>query len=95
MSERPSQVVGPVGEMLTLSSLPPPTARRWTPHRKAEVVAAVRGGLLTFDEACSRYSLEIQELISWQRAVHHSGIPGLRVTRLQHYRDLYEKRDNY
>jgi hypothetical protein len=95
MSDRPRHVIGPVGEMLTLESLPPPNTSRWTPHRKAEVVAAVRGDLLTFDEACSRYSLGIEEFISWQRAVNRSGIPGLRVTRVQHYRDLYERRDGY
>jgi hypothetical protein len=64
-------------------------------HRKAEIVAAVRGGLLTFDEACSRDALTMDELLGWQRAVDRSGIPGLRVTRLQHYRALYERRDGY
>jgi hypothetical protein len=93
MRDRPSHVIGPVGELLTLDRLPPPSHRRWTPHRKAEVVAAVSGGLLSFDEACARYSLEMDELISWQRAVQRSGIPGLRVTRLQEYRDRYQKQD--
>jgi hypothetical protein len=64
-------------------------------HRKAEVVAALSGGLLSFDEACSRYTLTMEELLGWQRAVDRSGIPGLRVTRLQHYRALYERRDGY
>jgi hypothetical protein len=90
---RPVHVIGPVGEMLTLLSLPVPNPNRWTPRRKAEVVAAVNGGLLTFDEACSRYRLDVAELTSWQRAIYRSGIAGLRVTRLQHYRDLYERRD--
>jgi hypothetical protein len=95
VSDHPRHVIGPVGQMLTLDCLPPPDSNRWTPHRKAEVVAAVRGGLLTFEEACARYSLGMEELIGWQRAVNRSGIPGLRVTRLQHYRDLYERRDGY
>jgi len=93
MSERPSRVIGPVGELLTLESLPAPDMSRWTPYRKAEVVAAVMGGLLTFDEACARYSLTVDELTGWQRAVDRSGIPGLRVTKLQQYRDQYQRQD--
>ena len=38
---------------LTLADLPPASTRRWVIRRKAEVVAAVRGGLLSLDEACS------------------------------------------
>jgi hypothetical protein len=43
-------------------------------------VAAVRGGLLTFDEACARYALAMEELISWQGALQKSGMRGLRIT---------------
>ena len=93
--ERPAHVIGPVGEYLTLDALPAPDTPRWTPRRKAEVVAAVRGGLLTFDEACARYELAMEELINWQRAVGRSGIPGLRVTRLQQYREFYERQDRF
>ena len=92
-AELPDYVIGPVGERLTFDRLPNPGTSRWTVRRKAEVVAAVRGGLLTFDGACARYRLTMEELISWQRAVGRSGMPGLRVTRLQQYRDLYEKHD--
>ena len=77
-----------MGEPLTLASLRQVDAARWTPRRKAEVVAAVAGGLLTFDEACERYSLSIEELTGWQRAVDRSGMPGLRVTRIQDYATL-------
>ena len=59
--------------------------------RKAEVVAAVNGGLLTIEEVCERYSLTLEEFASWQRAVDRSGMPGLRVTKIQKYRDLYER----
>lgn len=89
---RPDRVIGPLGEPLTLGTLPPIDTARWTIRRKAEVVAAVSGGLLTFDEACERYSLNIEELTSWQRAVNRSGMPGLRVTRIQDYRAFYERR---
>jgi hypothetical protein len=92
---RPHQVIGPLGEPLTLESLPPPSTTRWVVRRKAEVVAAVSGGLLTVDEACARYGLSLEEFAGWQRAVDRSGMPGLRVTRIQHYRDVYERQQRY
>ncbi len=92
---RPAVVVGPLGEPLTLQSLPPSGTRRWVIRRKAELVAAVQGGLLTFDEACERYSLSLEELASWERNVDRSGMKGLRVTRMQHYRDLHERQLKY
>ena len=92
---RPAQVVGPLGEPLTLDSLPSPATTRWVVRRKAEVVAAVNGGLLTVDEACARYKLTLEEFASWQRAVDRSGMPGLRVTRIQHYKSLYERQQRY
>ena len=95
MKIRPASVIGPLGEPLTLESLPRPETQRWVPRRKAEVVAAVQGGLLTFDEACERYSLTLEELSSWERNVDRSGMQGLRVTRMQHYRDLYERQLKY
>jgi hypothetical protein len=94
-SQRPAQVIGPLGEPLTLDSLPPPSTTRWVVRRKAEVVAAVNGGLLTVDEACARYTLSLEEFASWQRAVDRSGMPGLRVTRIQHYKSLYERQQKF
>jgi hypothetical protein len=92
---RPGQVIGPLGESLTLDSLPPPQTTRWVVRRKAEVVAAVNGGLLTVNDVCERSSLTLEEFASWQRAIDRSGMPGLRVTRIQHYRDLYERQQKY
>ena len=68
---------------------------RWVVRRKAEVVAAVAGGLLSVDEACKRYTLSLEEFTSWQRAVDRSGMPGLRVTRIKQYRDQYERQQRY
>jgi transposase len=65
------------------------------PRRKAEVVAAVNGGLLSVDQACKRYSVSLEEFTSWQRAVERSGMPGLRVTRLKQYRDQYGRQEGY
>ena len=92
---RPAMVIGPLGEPLSVDSLPQPGTTRWVVRRKAEVVAAVNGGLLSIDEVCERYSLTIEEFASWQRSVDRSGMQGLRVTRLQHYRDLYERQLKY
>ncbi len=92
---RPARVIGPLGEPLTFESLPSVGTTRWVVRRKAEVVAAVAGGLLTVDEACDRYSISLEEFTGWQRSVDRSGMPGLRVTRLKHYRSMYERSDNF
>ncbi|ALL14320.1 DUF1153 domain-containing protein [Caulobacter henricii] len=79
-------VIGPTGAPLTLSDLPPPETQRWVIRRKAEVVAAVRGGLLSLDEACDRYKLTNEEFLNWQQSIDKHGLAGLRTTRLQQYR---------
>jgi hypothetical protein len=84
---RVSYVIGPDGSPLTLADLPPPTTKRWVIRRKAEVVAAVRGGLLTLEDACKRYTLTVEEFLAWQRAIERFGMPGLRATRVQQYRN--------
>ena len=49
-------------------------------------MAAVRSGLITLDDACLRYTLSVEEYLSWERAIERHGLAGLRVTRLQDYR---------
>jgi hypothetical protein len=73
----PAAATGPVG--------------RWVPRRKAEVVTAIERGLLTTDEACSRYCLSIEELTSWQELLGSNGVRGLRVTRTREYRPLFSQ----
>lgn len=85
LSREPS-VIGPEGIPLTLATLPPPETGRWVARRKAELVAAVRGGLLSLEDVCHRYNLSMEEFLSWQRQVDRHGLRGLRVTRLQSYR---------
>ena len=92
---RVKYVIGPDGSPLTIADLPPTNTRRWVIRRKAEVVAAVNGGLLSVDEVCDRYGLTLEEFAGWQRAVDRSGMPGLRVTRIQHYKTLYERQQKY
>ncbi len=84
---RPTEVPGPLGRPVSMETLPPPDTRRWVVRRKAEVIAAIRGGLLTASEACARYRLSPEELELWQDSIDRAGIPGLRVTRIQLYRD--------
>ncbi|WP_330167890.1 DUF1153 domain-containing protein [Bartonella grahamii] len=79
-------VIGPDGSPLTIADLPPQTTRRWVIRRKAEVVAAVRGGLLSLDEACQRYTLTVEEFLSWQSLIDKHGLAGLRTTKIQNYR---------
>jgi hypothetical protein len=85
---RPASVIGPLGEILTLESLPPAYTSRWVARRKAEVVAAVDGGLLSIDEVLMRYRLSLEEFISWRHALDRSGISGLKVSSAQRSRDL-------
>ena len=79
-------VIGPTGAPLTINDLPPENTERWVIRRKAEVVAAVRGGLLTLDEACDRYRLTNEEFLGWQKSIERHGMAGLRTTRIQQYR---------
>ena len=72
--------------VMTMNDLPSPKTRRWVARRKASVVAAVRSGLISLNEACLRYTLSVEEYLSWERAIERHGLPGLRVTRLQDYR---------
>lgn len=83
---RVKYVIGPDGSPLTVADLPPSNTRRWVIRRKAEVVAAVRGGLLSLDEACQRYRLTVEEFLSWQASIEEYGLQGLRTTRIQQYR---------
>ena len=50
-----------------IAPLPPPNTVRWVARRKAAVVAAVRAGKITYEEACSYYQLS-EEFLGWQRA---------------------------
>jgi len=83
---RRTEVIGPAGQPLTVDTLPPPNTKRWVIRRKAEVVAAVRSGLISLEEACERYKLSVEEFLSWQRLIDQHGMRGLRTTRLQQYR---------
>ena len=63
-------VIGPDGSPLTVADLPPKDTKRWVIRRKAEVVAAVRGGLLSLEEACER---SLRRLAHWLKRPEGSG----------------------
>jgi hypothetical protein len=94
LSQRPMPTAGEQVKIVRISGdrqkeldrLPPPDTQRWVMRRKAQVVAAVRGGLLTFEEACQRYSLSEEEFKSWMTLLDAHGVRGLRATRTQEYR---------
>jgi hypothetical protein len=90
MSARPysraKYVIGPDGSPLTLADLPASNTRRWVIRRKAQVVAAVRGGLLSLEDACSRYRLTVDDFLNWQQSINSHGLALLRTTKIQDYR---------
>ncbi len=90
---KPAKIVriSATGRQKELDRLPPPDTQRWVTRRKAQVVTAVRTGLLTFEEACQRYSLSEEEFRAWQSLLDHHGLNGLRATRMQDYRSADER----
>jgi transposase len=49
-------------------------------RRKAEVVSAVRGGMMSVTEALERYQISEEEFESWIWAFDRHGLRGLRTT---------------
>ncbi|RMF35232.1 MAG: DUF1153 domain-containing protein [Alphaproteobacteria bacterium] len=82
----PVFVPGLNGELISRADLPAPDTKRWVARRKAMVVAAVNGGLISAEEACERYALSMEELDSWRQAVAKHGTRALRVTAMQNFR---------
>lgn len=76
------------GQKPVMADLPPAQTTRWVARRKAQVVAAVRAGAITLDEACERYALTVEEFLSWRDALDHYGLNGLCVGHAQYYRHL-------
>ena len=84
-AKQPEAIPGPDGRPLTVWDLPLSHDRRWTPLRKARIVVAVRGGLISAEEVRRRYELSMEELEIWQREFDSDGIKGLRVTRIKRH----------
>lgn len=87
MSERVFDLAGRRSRTAIDTELPSPETKRWVVRRKAVVVEAVHRGRISLEEACRRYNLSVEEFRAWEQAIDSHGVPGLRVTRLQIYRN--------
>src|SRR3712207_8814351 len=58
--------IGVTGVQTCALPISHPDTIRWVVRRKAVLVAAVEGGLLSVDEACARYRLTLDEYLSWR-----------------------------
>lgn len=74
------------GTIMTRADLPPVETRRWVASRKAAVVRAVSGGLISREEAKSRYGLSDEEFDGWTSAIAAHGEVALKTTCIQRYR---------
>lgn len=83
-----AHVVGPDGDVLTIADLPPPDTVRWVPRKKARLVAAVCGGLISLNQACLRYRLTPEEFSAWKKALEDYGLSGLQATKPRGRRTL-------
>jgi Protein of unknown function (DUF1153) len=77
--KRADQIVGQDGSTLGAADLPPKNLKRWVARRKADIVAAVEGGLLTKAEACASYNISREEFAAWLSAYESDGVAGLRA----------------
>lgn len=84
----PRSITLPDGTIMTRADLPSVKTRRWVASRKAAVLRAVEGGLISRAEALERYSLSEEEFTEWEEAVANHGEVALKTTRLQQYRQL-------
>jgi len=82
----PSMEPYPIDLLDLVPELPGPS-QRWTVARKAMVIRAVRGGWVPIEEAVEMYSISVDEFLAWERDLDRYGVPGLRTTRFQIYRD--------
>ena len=51
------------------------------------MVLAVKGGLVSLENAYQRYNLSLDEFLRWHRQIERHVVQGLRATRVQEYRD--------
>ena len=70
-----------------LSDLPSPDTQRWDSKRKAQVVEAVRAGVLSIEQATHIYDMSIEEFLSWQLLYERYGTHGVTVKRALQYRN--------
>jgi len=66
-------IINPYGKRLTRDMLPPARTVRWVARRKAQVVSAIRGGLISREEARDLYKISDEELVSWEKSLDDQG----------------------
>ena len=84
----PRAVTLPDDTVMTRADLPDPKTRRWVASRKASVVRAVEGGLISRKEALEIYALSGEELDSWAQAIASHGEVALKAKALPQYIQL-------
>ncbi|QMU57577.1 MAG: DUF1153 domain-containing protein [Boseongicola sp.] len=82
----PRAVTLPDGTVMTRADLPDQHTRRWVASRKAAVVKAVLGGLISREDALKMYRISDDEFCEWQYLVERHGDAALKATSLQRYR---------
>ena len=87
MSIRPEMAAFDGGNVFDRVPELPDPGNRWTAARKAVIVGAIRGNWVPIEEVCEVYDLSPDEVLAWERDIDRYGVPGLRATRLQIYRD--------
>jgi hypothetical protein len=85
LTQQVQHVIGPDGRHLGVADLPSPETKRWVIRRKAEVVAAVRGGLLSLEQVCQLYNIDPEEFLTWQYCIDRYGFAALKATHVQFY----------
>ena len=90
--DRPSDDPAKADPLRYVPELPAAAVGRWTVRLKAEVVRAVRGGWVPIDEVCRLYGISAEEFVAWERDLDRYGVPGLRTTRYQIYRDTDKRK---
>ncbi|MEN9754016.1 MAG: hypothetical protein RLZ07_398 [Pseudomonadota bacterium] len=73
---------------ISLADLPPSHETRWVMSRKAKLIEAIHAGLISLEDAATRYRLTLDELTEWQSYFARHGARGLRATFLQQYRHI-------
>jgi hypothetical protein len=81
LEQKRKAAIGLRGNVITPYDLPPAHGVRWTSLRKADLIAAIVGGVITLDEAKARYALTTEELSEWRRALAAGGVSGLKATK--------------
>ena len=87
-SKTPHATVRPNGaDRRELPALPAAGIKRWSPRRKATLIAAVKCGALSIESASEMYGLTREEMLWWQTQVEEFGPQGLFVTKVQRCRE--------